>query len=53
MTAGVPNLGKFGAWLNPVHSDDDRLRFAEEAADLGYSTVWLRRRERRGSPAED
>ena len=41
MTAGAPNLGKFGAWLNPVHNDDDRLRFAEEAADLGYSTVWL------------
>jgi probable F420-dependent oxidoreductase len=41
MTARAPNLGKFGAWLNPVHNDDDRLRFAEEAADLGYSAVWL------------
>ena len=41
MTARAPNLGKFGAWLNPVHNDDDRLRFAEEAADLGYNTVWL------------
>jgi len=33
MTAGTPSLGKFGAWLNPVHNDDDRLRFAEQAAD--------------------
>ncbi|MDT7692553.1 MAG: hypothetical protein QOI75_1920 [Pseudonocardiales bacterium] len=34
-------LGTIGAWLNPVHGDGARLRYAVEAEALGYGTVWL------------
>lgn len=34
-------LGSFGAWLNPVYADDERVEFAAEAEGLGYGTVWL------------
>ncbi|MCU1686870.1 MAG: F420-dependent oxidoreductase [Amycolatopsis sp.] len=34
-------LGRFGAWLNPVHGDKDRKDFGVEAEALGYGTVWL------------
>jgi probable F420-dependent oxidoreductase len=34
-------LGTIGAWLNPVHGDVARLRYAVEAEALGYGTVWL------------
>jgi probable F420-dependent oxidoreductase len=34
-------LGTIGAWLNPVHGDEARLKYAVEAAALGYGTVWL------------
>jgi len=34
-------LGKFGAWFNPVYEDAVRLRFVVEAEALGYTTAWL------------
>jgi probable F420-dependent oxidoreductase len=34
-------LGTVGAWLNPVHGDEARLKYAVEAEALGYGTVWL------------
>jgi probable F420-dependent oxidoreductase len=34
-------LGKYGAWLNPVYDDTTRIRYAVEAEALGYGTVWL------------
>jgi probable F420-dependent oxidoreductase len=34
-------LGKFGAWLNPAHEDEVRLKLAVDAAKHGYGTVWL------------
>jgi probable F420-dependent oxidoreductase len=37
----VIELGTIGAWLNPVHGDGARLRYAVEAEALGYGTVWL------------
>ncbi len=41
-TQGVSaRLGRFGAWLNPVYSDDARTAVAIMAEALGYPTVWL------------
>ena len=37
----APELGKIGAWLNPAHGDEARLKYAVEAETLGYGTVWL------------
>ena len=37
----VTGLGKFGAWLNPRHDDDARVRFVVEAEAMGYRTAWL------------
>jgi probable F420-dependent oxidoreductase len=37
----VTSLGKFGAWLNPRHDDDARVRFVVEAEAMGYRTAWL------------
>ena len=37
----VIELGRIGAWLNPVHSDEERIKYAVEAERLGYGTVWL------------
>jgi hypothetical protein len=34
-------LGKFGAWFNPVYEDAVRVRFVAEAEALGYTTAWL------------
>jgi probable F420-dependent oxidoreductase len=34
-------LGTFGAWLNPLHDDNARTKYAVEAEALGYPTVWL------------
>ncbi|MGP4019292.1 LLM class F420-dependent oxidoreductase [Saccharopolyspora sp. 5N708] len=35
------HLGTFGAWLNPLHDDDARTKYAVEAEALGYGTAWL------------
>jgi probable F420-dependent oxidoreductase len=34
-------LGKFGAWFNPVYEDPVRVRFVAEAEALGFTTAWL------------
>jgi probable F420-dependent oxidoreductase len=34
-------LGAFGAWLNPCHDDDTRVRLVVEAEAMGYGTAWL------------
>ncbi|HEY4452967.1 MAG TPA: TIGR03620 family F420-dependent LLM class oxidoreductase [Pseudonocardiaceae bacterium] len=34
-------LGTYGAWLSPVDDDAARIKYAAEAEDLGYGTVWL------------
>ncbi|MCI2418380.1 LLM class F420-dependent oxidoreductase [Saccharopolyspora sp. K220] len=35
------HLGTFGAWLNPLHDDDARTKYAVEAEALGYGAAWL------------
>ena len=34
-------LGRFGAWLNPRYSDDERTEFVVQAESLGFPTAWL------------
>ncbi|HEY2270169.1 MAG TPA: TIGR03620 family F420-dependent LLM class oxidoreductase [Streptosporangiaceae bacterium] len=36
-----PQPGTFGAWFNPSHDDDTRVRMAAEAEALGFGTAWL------------
>lgn len=37
----TPQIGTFGAWLNPVYGDAAREEFAVEAEALGCGTAWL------------
>ncbi len=40
LDSGV-QLGRFGAWINPVYGDDGRIAMVVEAEELGYPTAWL------------